>query len=45
MCDEMFDALAPWLPQFDGEGRTWSDIPQPVRCYSRILKAYLQNIR
>jgi alpha-galactosidase len=29
MCDEMFDALAPWLPQFNGEGRTWPDIPQP----------------
>lgn len=29
MCDEMFEALAPWLPQFNGEGRTWADIPQP----------------
>jgi alpha-galactosidase len=29
MCDEMFEALAPWLPQFNGEGRTWPDIPQP----------------
>ena len=29
MCDEMFAALAPWLPQFNGEGRTWSDIPIP----------------
>lgn len=29
MCDEMFDALAPWLPQFNGEGRTWKEIPQP----------------
>ncbi|MBO9605954.1 MAG: alpha-glucosidase/alpha-galactosidase [Paenibacillaceae bacterium] len=29
MCDEMFEALAPWLPQFNGEGRTWKDIPQP----------------
>ncbi len=27
MCDEMFDALAPWLPQFNGEGCTWPDIP------------------
>lgn len=26
MCDEMFDALARWLPQFNGEGRKWSDI-------------------
>jgi alpha-galactosidase len=26
MCDEMFEALAPWLPQFNGEGRTWPDI-------------------
>jgi len=29
MCDEMFEALAPWLPQFNGEGRTWRDIPAP----------------
>ncbi|TDF97185.1 alpha-glucosidase/alpha-galactosidase [Paenibacillus piri] len=29
MCDEMFEALAPWMPQFNGEGRTWSDISQP----------------
>jgi alpha-galactosidase len=29
MCDEMFEALAPWLPQFNGQGRTWSDMPQP----------------
>jgi alpha-galactosidase len=29
MCDEMFEALAPWLPQFNGEGRTWPDIPLP----------------
>ena len=30
MCDEMFEALDPWLPQFNGQGRTWSDIPQPA---------------
>ncbi|PZE22841.1 alpha-glucosidase/alpha-galactosidase [Paenibacillus xerothermodurans] len=29
MCDEMFEALAQWMPQFNGEGRRWSDIPQP----------------
>lgn len=29
MCDEMFEALSPWLPQFNGEGRTWKDIPEP----------------
>ena len=29
MCDEMFEALAPWLPQFNGQGRTWPDIPLP----------------
>lgn len=29
MCDEMFEALAPWLPQFNGEGRVWKDIPYP----------------
>ena len=28
MCDEMFEALAPWLPQFNGEGRTWADMPR-----------------
>ncbi|MBN2006866.1 MAG: alpha-glucosidase/alpha-galactosidase [Anaerolineae bacterium] len=28
MCDEMFEALAPWLPQFNGDGRTWEDRPQ-----------------
>jgi len=30
MCDEMFEALAPWMPQFNGEGKTWKDIPQPL---------------
>ncbi|MEH7381425.1 alpha-glucosidase/alpha-galactosidase [Bacillus sp. JJ1533] len=29
MVDEMFEALDPWLPQFNGEGRKWSNIPQP----------------
>ena len=29
MCDEMFEELAPWMPQFNGQGRTWSDIPLP----------------
>ncbi|CAG7635329.1 Alpha-galactosidase [Paenibacillus solanacearum] len=29
MCDDMFEALAPWLPQFNGEGRKWQDIPLP----------------
>lgn len=29
MADDMFEALAPWLPQFNGEGRTWKEIPQP----------------
>ena len=29
LCDEMFEKLAPWLPQFNGEGRTWADIPNP----------------
>jgi len=29
MCDEMFAALAPWLPQFADKGPTWPDIPQP----------------
>ncbi|MFE5322647.1 alpha-glucosidase/alpha-galactosidase [Paenibacillus sp. NPDC056579] len=30
MCDDMFEALSPWLPQFNGGSRTWNDIPQPV---------------
>ena len=29
MCDEMFKAQAPWLPQFNGQGRTWPEIPLP----------------
>jgi alpha-galactosidase len=29
MCDEMFEALAPWMPQYNGQARTWPDIPQP----------------
>jgi alpha-galactosidase len=29
MCDEMFEALSPWLPQFNGGGRRWPDLPQP----------------
>ncbi|WP_233281129.1 alpha-glucosidase/alpha-galactosidase [Paenibacillus algicola] len=31
MCDEMLEALAPWMPQFNGEGRTWKDIPTPLQ--------------
>lgn len=38
MCDEMFDALAPWMPQFNGEGRTWSDMPQPNGGVLRAVK-------
>jgi alpha-galactosidase len=37
MCDEMFEALAPWLPQFNGEGRTWKDIPPPAQGTLRIV--------
>ncbi|MBL7202047.1 MAG: alpha-glucosidase/alpha-galactosidase [Anaerolineae bacterium] len=29
MCDEMFEALAPWMPQFNGGGRRWPDLPLP----------------
>ena len=29
MCDEMLEALAPWMPQYNGEDRTWEDMPQP----------------
>ena len=39
MCDEMFEALAPWLPQFNGEGRRWNDIPQPNNGVLRFPKA------
>ena len=38
MCDEMFEALAPWLPQFNGEGRTWQDILHPNNGVLRIPK-------
>jgi alpha-galactosidase len=27
MCDEMFAALAPWMPQFNGQGATYPDLP------------------
>jgi alpha-galactosidase len=37
MCDEMFEALAPWLPQFNGEGRTWEDIRPPAQGMLRIV--------
>ena len=39
MCDEMFEALAPWLPQFNGEGRTWPDIPLPGYGTLRMIKS------
>jgi alpha-galactosidase len=39
MVDEMFDALAPWLPQFNGEGRTWRDIPQPDGGRYRFIRS------
>lgn len=29
MCDEMFEALEPWMPQFGEERRTWQDLPGP----------------
>jgi len=29
MADEMFAALAEWMPQFNSEGRTWEDMPLP----------------
>jgi len=38
MCDEMFEALAPWLPQFNGEGRRWQDLPLPNGGLLRRLK-------
>ncbi|MCA0991359.1 alpha-glucosidase/alpha-galactosidase [Pseudalkalibacillus hwajinpoensis] len=39
MVDEMFAALDPWLPQFNGEGRTWEDIPQPKEIFSPVKKS------
>jgi alpha-galactosidase len=36
MCDEMFEALARWLPQFNGERRRWSDMPQPAAGVLRV---------
>jgi alpha-galactosidase len=36
MCDEMFEALAPWMPQFNGAGRRWPDLPQP---HGGVLRA------
>ncbi|WP_248924643.1 alpha-glucosidase/alpha-galactosidase [Paenibacillus hamazuiensis] len=39
MCDEMFEALAPWMPQFNGEGVTWKDIPQPPGFYKPVRPA------
>ena len=39
MCDEMFEALAPWLPQFNGQGQTWPDIPAPNHGTLRIVHA------
>ncbi|MCE5259086.1 MAG: alpha-glucosidase/alpha-galactosidase [Chloroflexi bacterium] len=39
MCDEMFDALAPWMPQFNSEGRTWPDISQPNAGVLRAVQA------
>lgn len=38
MCDEMFEALAPWMPQFNGEGRSWPNIPQPNNGVLRFPK-------
>ena len=38
MCDEMFEALAKWMPQFNGEGRTWQDIPLPHQGALRFPK-------
>lgn len=29
MCDELFEALAQWLPQFNGKKGPWQDIPMP----------------
>lgn len=39
LCDEMFNALSPWMPQFNGEGRTWQDIPQPKEMFKPVRSA------
>ncbi|CAK4842171.1 unnamed protein product [Aphanomyces euteiches] len=39
MVDEMLEALSPWLPQFNGENKTWDDIPQPNNGDLRFIKA------
>jgi alpha-galactosidase len=39
MCDAMFEALAPWLPQFNGEGRIWKDIPLPAGKFTPVRQA------
>jgi len=38
MCDEMLEALAPWMPQYNGEGRTWADMPQTNNGVLRMPK-------
>jgi alpha-galactosidase len=43
MCDEMLEALAPWMPQFNGEGKRWSDIPQPDGGSLRFPKKAAEN--
>jgi alpha-galactosidase len=39
MCDEMFAALAPWMPQFNGEGKRWPDLPLPAGGTLRMPRA------
>ncbi|NLT74497.1 MAG: alpha-glucosidase/alpha-galactosidase [Chloroflexi bacterium] len=38
MADEMFEALSPWLPQFNGSGATWPDIAQPNQGALRLVR-------
>ena len=38
MADEMFDALSPWMPQFNGEGLTFQDIPAPNNGTLRMVR-------
>lgn len=38
---QMADEYIQWLPQFNGEGRTWPDLPQPEGA-GRGIKLFAQ---
>ena len=39
MCDEMFEALAPWMPQFNGQGATYPDVATLQRRHATLAQA------